>query len=184
MSEEEVLRPVMRGPVGPLPSPEHMLDIYRPLVESFEQAEPMLQVGTDKGVFTTSVAGFDRPFEGMLSFAEHLRSLGMSIGWLVLSSEAWARAVDDPAAEEMAERMRHGDLEQAAALGDSRVHEIVFVVARSATGAGWTLQCPFSRASDGAVTWGEADIHRLDPDQVDEDEGVVAESMRELLGVS
>ena len=161
---EQPDRQVLREPPGALPSPEHMLDAYRPLVEAFTMAEPMLKVGADMGIFTVSLAGFERPYQGMLAFTEHLTSMGASIGWLVLTSEAWARAIEGPEAEVLADRIQHGDLEQAAELGDSRVGEVVFIVARSATRAGWTLQCPFSRAENGAVAWGEPDIRLLDVD--------------------
>jgi len=146
-----------------LPSAEEAFSWYVPLVQTFEQAVPMLVCGGDFGTASMPLDEWDRVPDAVVAGITVARLHGFNPTWALVSSEAWERYIDasEENWEEVADRIQHGDLEKAAALGDERVHDIVSIWGMTHRHAGYIAKAGFTRAK-GYVSWGELEVQDIE----------------------
>lgn len=141
--------------VPPMLSAEHALKLYKPLVEQFDQAVPMMLWATKGAITPVSVVPPEGwPEEASLTdlytyVAEHLHAELGQPGWVIVSAEAFAMDVDSMAE---VEAYRHGDAERARQAGDDRVYDAVFITGVSTT-EDYSYELPFVRTPH-RVRWG------------------------------
>ena len=141
----------------PMITPEAAFEAYKPLVEQFDQAVPMLLWASRKGITPVQVLppddGVDYSVGDLYEMVieQAIAALGQP-RWVVASGEAF-RADVNP--EEM-DTYEHGDAQQWLATGEHNVTEVVFITGVSTTGE-WTYQVPFERTGH-RVRWGTPEL--------------------------
>lgn len=121
---------------------EFALHAYKPLVEQYEQAHPMLLLITDDGPRMVDLSTMGRDLhESLVAFTEVIPALA-PINEAVLTSESWLREPKPP---------------------NDIVGEQVLALGVSVDGDGYYACWDFVR-EDGKVVWGDPEVHPLDED--------------------
>ena len=143
-----------------MPTPETAFELYRELVESNEQAIPILLYGTPDTMAPVGI--MDVPAGGIQPVLNQIiprlkEALGPA-SWLVLSCESWYRVMDD---REEAEHLQPGQLQHEHESGNAEVKECVAITGINANGQAWSYVRQFERVGS-QVIWGEPHTHDAD----------------------